>query len=475
MRTKRPPIIVVVGHVDHGKTTLLDAIRKADIAAGEAGGITQSIGAYEIVHGGEKMTFIDTPGHAAFMGMRSRGAKIADLAIVVVAADDGVLEQTKEAIRIVTETETPFVVAITKSDRQPNPEKAKNGLMQEGVLLEGYGGSVSYQAVSGKTGEGVSELLDLTLLVAETLGLEYDPASPAKGVVIEAKKDPKKGIVAHAIVTDGTLSAGMDIGAESVGCRVRSLEDALGKRVESCTASCPVAIWGFKEMPSVGVEFMAGGKVVPKEVVRPERRRVVREQGITTMNVIIKAGSQGALEAVAAAIRAIVPREGSVVRVLYEGVGEITDGDVQWFVASESERGIAVGFGVDATKPAETMAKTNRIKVVKSAVIYDLTKAVEEALGVVGRAAATGDLEVLAIFGAKGTGRIVGGKVVTGEIRSGAGIYVEREGAVVGQGKIASLQTGKNAAETVGAGNECGMVIEAEFDIKVGDRVMIRE
>lgn len=475
MRTKRPPIIVVVGHVDHGKTTLLDAIRKADIAAGEAGGITQSIGAYEIIHGGEKMTFIDTPGHAAFMGMRSRGAKIADIAIVVVAADDGVLEQTKEAIRIVTETETPFIVAITKCDRQANLEKAKNGLMQEGVLLEGYGGSVSYQAVSGKTGEGVPELLDLALLVADTLGLEYDSASPAKGFVIEAKKDPKKGIVVHAVVTDGTLTPGADIAADGIGCRVRSLEGAAGGRMDSCTASCPVAISGFKEMPPVGGEFLAGGAIVRKEIVREDRKRIVREAGITAMNVIIKAGSQGALEAVSQAIRAVVPREGSVVRILYEGVGEITDGDVQWFVASDSERGIVVGFGVDATKPAETMAKTNRIKIVKSAVIYDLTKALEDALGVVGRAEATGDLEVLAIFGVKGTGRIVGGKVLSGELTVSAGVYIEREGAVVGQGKIASLQTGKNAAAMVGAGNECGMVIESEAEIKVGDHLMIRE
>ncbi len=472
---KRPPIIAVVGHVDHGKTTLLDAIRKADVAAGEAGGITQSIGAYEITHGGEKMTFIDTPGHEAFMAMRHRGATIADLAILVVAADDGVQEQTKEAIRILAETATPYVVALTKVDRGSNLDKAKNDLMQAGVLLEGYGGSTSWQAVSGKTGEGIPDLLDLLLLVADTLGLDYDRASPVAGFVLEARKDAKRGLIVSAIVTDGTLKTGMDIVAGKAGARVRSLEDGNRARIASCTASCPVVIGGFKDMPAAGDAFSSGTAGPVPVAARQNRERLVHEEGVTAINIIIKADSHGALEAASQAIRAIPVGEGALVRVVSEGVGDITDGDVQWFVATESERGMVIGFNVSATKPAETMAKTNRIAIVASRVIYDLVRSVEEALKAMAKAAASGDLEVLALFGMKGRGEhVIGGKVVMGEMKNETAVRIERGGEEIGTGMIASLQSGKKPVLTVEEGSECGLMVKAECDIKVGDHIIIR-
>ncbi len=472
---KRPPIIAVVGHVDHGKTTLLDAIRKADVAAGEAGGITQSIGAYEIVHSGERMTFIDTPGHEAFMAMRRRGASIADLAIVVVAVDEGVQEQTKEAIAILTETGTPYVVALTKADRGSNLDKAKNDLMQAGVLLEGYGGSTSWQAVSGKTGEGVADLLDLLLLVADTLGLECDPSSPVSGFVLEAKKDAKRGVVVHAVVTDGTLRVGMDIVAGKAGTRVRSLEDGNRARIDSCTASAPVVIGGFKDMPAAGDAFGPGIVAPTPHAARQNRERLVHEEGVTAINIIIKADSHGALEAASQAIRGIARPEGTLVRIVSEGVGDITDGDVQWFVATESERGMVVGFNVSATKPAETMAKTNRIAIVASPIIYDLVRAVEGALKSMTKAGASGDLQVLALFGMKGRGEhVIGGKVVMGEMKNEAVVRVEREGEEIGTGAIASLQSGKKPVESVEEGSECGLMVKSECDIKVGDHIIIR-
>ena len=474
MRIKRPPIVAVVGHVDHGKTTLLDHIRTARVAHSEAGGITQSVGAYEIVHGDKKMTFIDTPGHEAFMGMRERGAGMADIAILVVSAEDGVQEQTKEAIRIVTDAKVPYVVAVTKIDREPKTDKAKNELMQAGVLLEGYGGDVSWCGVSGVTGEGVSDLLDLLLLVADTLEATYDPDAPVAGYVLEAKKDAKRGVTVHAIMTDGTLTAGMDIAAGAAGARVRSLEDAVGKRVESCTASAPVTIIGFKDLPVVGARFAAG---TPESVAaaRPVKVKIAHTEGVTAINVIVKADSQGALEAVAASVRAIPVPAGAVIRIVSEGVGDITDGDVQWFMASEAERGMVVGFNVGATKPAETVAKAHRIKVVSSKIIYDLVKGVEDAIKAVTKAAATGELEILALFGKKGPKEhIVGGKVISGEMKNGADIEIEREGSAAGTGKIASLQSGKKPMEEVAAGSECGMLVESDIDIKVGDRIIIR-
>ena len=475
MRMKRPPIIAVVGHVDHGKTTLLDHIRSSRVAAGEAGGITQACGAYEIVHNGQKMTFIDTPGHQAFMGMRERGANMADVAILVVSAEDGVQEQTKESIRIVTESKTPYMVAVTKIDRQPKTDKAKNDLMQEGVLLEGYGGDISWAGVSGATGEGVSDLLDLISLVADTLDLQFDPDAPAAGFVLEAKKDAKRGVTVQAIVTDGTLAPGTDIATPTAGARVRSLEDAAGKRIESCTASAPVTIVGFKDLPAVGARFAAGTAESVVETARPQKLKIAHVAGVTAVNVIVKADSQGALEAAAACIRAIEVPAGAAVRVVAEGVGEITDGDVQWFVASESEKGMVIGFNVGATKTAEGVAKAHRIAVVSSKIIYELVKSVEDAIKAVTKAAATGELEILALFGKKGAREhVVGGKVVSGAMKSGADIEIERDGAEIGKGKIVSLQTGKKPAESVEAGNECGLLVEADIDMKVGDRLIIR-
>lgn len=480
---KRPPIVVVVGHVNHGKTSLLDYIRTTGIAASEAGGITQSIGAYEIIHKGEKISFIDTPGHEAFIGMRTRGAKIADMAILIVAADDGVQAQTKEAIRILRETQTPFVVAITKIDKGVNLDKAKNDLMQEGVLLEGYGGKVSWHGISAQTGEGIHDLLDLVLLIAEVEHLEYDPAHPAQGFIIEAKKDARRGIVAHAIVVNGTLKPGDTIMIGDSGAHIRSLEDGAGARIQSAVPAAPVVIVGLKNVPPVGMEFVVGAGYEASGVQNPESRvqspesrvqRLVLKEGETIINVIVKADTGGALEALAQVVRGIPLPLGYILRVVDEGVGEITDGDVQWLTATEAKKGILVGFNVNATKTAEAVARINGITIITSPIIYDLARDLAEVVKSAGNETIAGDLEVLAVFGKKEGRHIVGGKVIAGEIKNQSACGIERGVEIVGVGHIVNMQQNKADAAVVPTGNECGLLIQTNAEIKVGDHLIIK-
>ena len=476
---KRPPVVAIVGHVDHGKTTLLDYIRKANVAAGEAGGITQATHAYAVMHEGQAITFIDTPGHEAFGAMRERGARVADIAVLVVASTDGVEEQTKEAIRVLEETNTPYVVALTKTDMNVPLEKVKGELMQAGVLLEGFGGAVSWAGISAKTGDGVSDLLDLIALTADLADLEYDPAEPAAGYCIESTKDSKRGVVAYVVVLEGVLKVGADIAIDSVVAKVKALEDASGARMAECPAGVPCAIIGFKDLPSVGTGFRSlikGEKVAAplRAVPLPTRRSSSKEQGIV-VNVIVKASAQGPLEALVAAVKAVTVPEGCTVRIALSGVGDITDGDVQWFVASDTKQGIVLGFGVAATKQAEYLAKANRIEVATSAVIYDLTDAVVACVLRATGGAVLGDLEVLALFGNKGAkGHVVGGTVVVGEMRNGAKVKIMRADAEVGVGIIENLQTGKKEVGRVEAGNECGLLVESGADIRVGDHLVIQ-
>ena len=476
---KRPPIITIVGHVDHGKTTLLDYIRKTNVVAGEAGGITQATHAYVVMHGDHPLTFIDTPGHEAFTAMRERGARVADIAVLVVAVTDGVQEQTKEAIRVLHETNTPYVVAITKIDMNVPLEKIQNELTQAGVLLEGQGGHISWHGVSAKTGDGVSDLLDLLVLTADLANLEYDPAVSARGYCLEATKDAKRGVTAFVVVTEGVLKVGAEIAVGDSVARVRGLEDATGARSAECFAGMPCAIIGFKDMPPVGVEFrtLAHGETVAlpeRSIPLPIRRSSLKEQGIV-INAMVKANAQGPLEALVGAVKAVAPPEGCTIRIASQGVGDITDGDVQWFVASALRQGIVLGFNVTATKQAEYLAKANRIEIATSKVIYDLVNAVTACVLKAMGGAIVGDLEVLALFGNKGAdGHVVGGKVVAGEMKNGSTCTIIRADSEVGAGTIENLQTGKKEVGRVEESNECGLLVRSAVDIRVGDHIVIR-
>ena len=491
----RSPVIVVLGHVDHGKTTLLDAIRKSEVAAGEAGGITQSIGAYEIIHHpngspmahsgripepGIRMTFIDTPGHEAFSKMRARGVKVADFAILVVAIDDGVELQTKEAIQILNETKLPFVVVLTKADKQGiDQNRVKNELTAAGVLLEGYGGNVSVQVISGKTGEGVPELLDLLLLAIDLADLSCDPHAPAEGVVIEAKLDQRRGILVTAIPKNGTLRVGDGLAAGSAVGKVKGLEDFMGKRIEEVMPSTPVLIFGFESLPEIGSVFSTRPEAIleartNKAVAPASRREAILgvQKKENQVNVILKGDASGSLEALSQIIDNVPKPAGVTLKVVSREVGDISDGDVKYAIATSA---LIIGFKVASTKPARQLAEIHSISLIASEIIYDLVKALEEEFRRLDRTIVKGDLEILALFSKKGTTRqVIGGRVVLGEILNNVALDVEQRGVRVGTAKIMNLQKDKKDAESVPAGNECGLLIDSVVVVRVGDHLVIR-
>jgi translation initiation factor IF-2 len=482
-KTKRPPVIVVLGHVDHGKTTLLDHIRKSSVAAGEAGGITQSIGAYEISYRGEKMTFIDTPGHEAFSKMRGRGAKVADIAILVVSLDDGVQPQTKEAIQIVTDLKMPYVVALTKADKgTANVDRLKNELTGAGVLLEGYGGSVSYQAVSGKTGEGMPELLDLLLLATEVADLTSDASKPGSGVVLESKLDSKRGIIATVVVKDGALRVGDAVGAGTARGKVKGMESFLGERIKEAVPCMPVVVLGFESLPQIGEVFTSGAGISPAAPAAASKPRFSAPKMITpqsikegepkVLNVILKANVSGSLEVLSQVVRAMQAPAGIKLTVFSESVGDITDGDVQDAISTGA---VIVGFKVKPTKAAAILAEAHQVRTFASEIIYELVQALEQAFRVLDRTTIKTDFEILGVFGTKGgTQQVVGGKVVLGTLTLHAAVDIERRAAVIGTAKVLNLQQAKKDVRELAAGNEGGLLADATVQIKVGDHLIVR-
>lgn len=486
----RPPIVVVMGHVDHGKTTLLDYIRKANIAAREAGGITQATAAYEIEHcpagatDARKITFIDTPGHEAFIAMRARGAQIADLAILVVAADEGVKPQTKEAIKIIEEAKTPFIVAINKVDKTGGViDKARNDLMAAGVLLEGYGGQVSYHAISAKTGEGVDDLLDLILLAADVEDLTYDASAPASGFVLEAKRDSKRGIEATVIVKNGTLSRGDAIHTPTASGKVKILENFLGKVTQELEPSAPAVIIGFEKIPRVGEEFSAGAlnviasdHVQAKEASQIKIVNQIAKSKPNTLNLILKAGDAGSLEALSVVLCGIDQQGGKEINIVEEGVGDITDGDIRHAIATKAT---VIGFKNRVEKGAKVLADAQTVTVITSEIVYDLATAVEEFFSGARGPAAAGELEVLAVFNQeKPQKQLVGGRVAAGTFRPKTSFDIVRGpagAASVGNGKILGLREKKSEIFQAEKGKEIGVLLDSQTIIQVGDTLVIRK
>jgi translation initiation factor IF-2 len=475
----RPPVVVVMGHVDHGKTTLLDYVRKTSVAAREAGGITQSIGAYEIEHKGRKITFIDTPGHEAFSKMRSAGAEVADLAIVVVAADDGVKPQTKEAIEVLKKTETPFVVAINKIDKpEANIEKVKSELLAHGAALEGYGGNISYHGISAKTGEGVSDLLDLVLLASDIENLSYNPAAEASGVILETKVDRRRGMETIAIVKDGVLRAGDAIGAGGVRGKVKILENFLGTRVQTLEPSAPAVIIGLEKLPRVGEKFFAApneesvekrvGKV-PENLQQSGTQRIEGDE--TKIFLILKASDAGSLAALATLIKGLPSAER--ISIPRESVGDINDGDVKLAIAT---RATVIGFKTRVDQAARNLAERNKVHIITSEIVYDLSKAVEEFLAAPEKTDIAGELKILAVFNQeKQDKQVVGGKVLRGTTRNKAPFEVMRNEGVVGRGRILNLQEQKKDAPQVNEGSEAGLLVNADTLINVGDSLIMKK
>ncbi len=484
----RPPVITIMGHVDHGKTTLLDYIRHTHVAEGEAGGITQSIGAYEITYNGNKLTFIDTPGHAAFTEMRARGASITDIVIIIVSAEDSVMPQTEEAIDHARAANVPIVVAINKIDKpNANPEKVKQEMAEHGLTPEEWGGDVPYINISAVTGEGVDKLLDTLLAIAEVRELKANPNRYASGTVIESKIDKKMGGVANILIQNGTLRIGDPIVVGTTHGRVRTMKDDRGKDIVEAGPSTPVSITGLSDNPQAGDKFMAfesekqAREIAEKRLLQEKSKNTTQkalsldelfaavQSGVKEINVVLKCDVRGSEEAVKNSLEKI-NIEGVKCKVIRSGIGTITDSDISLAKASNA---IIIGFNVIPTNEVLESAKGEGVDVRLYTIIYKLVEDMESAmkgmLDPVYEEKVTGDAEVRKLFKFSKVGTIAGCMVTTGTIKNGSKVRVIRDSIVTYDGIISSLQRGKDNAKEVKKGYECGITIENFNDIKIGD------
>ena len=488
----RPPVVTIMGHVDHGKTSLLDYIRKSRVTAGEAGGITQHIGAYTVDVDGRQITFLDTPGHEAFTAMRARGTQATDIAVLVVAADDSVMPQTVESINHAKAAEVPIIVAINKMDKPAaNPEKVKQDLTQYGLVCEDWGGETICVPVSAHTGEGVDELLEMILLQADVLQLTANPNRMGRGVIIEAKLDKARGPLATVLLQNGTLHVGDSIIAGMASGRVRALINDKGERVESAGPSMPVEIMGFDDVPSAGDEMIAVSDDHLSRQVADERREKLKasreatmakmsmenlfstiEAGkVTTLNLIIKADVQGSVEAVKQAMEKLSSDEVKI-RVLHSAAGAITKDDVNLASAFNA---IIIGFNIRPDASAREAAEKAKVDVRLYTVIYkaieDMELAMKGMLEPEYREVLLGHAEVRNVFKITGSGIIAGCYVQDGKVQRNAGVRLLRDNVVVFEGKLSSLRHLKDDVKEMAAGYECGMSLEGHNDIKEGDIV----
>lgn len=492
LTVERPPIVVVLGHVDHGKSTLLDFIRKSNVVAKEAGGITQHVAAYEVerevvnpstlLRVKKRITFIDTPGHAAFSAIRARGASAADIAILVVAADDGVKAQTLEALQSIRDAGTPFIVAINKIDK-PNADQERTirTLLDEKVYLEKYGGDVPWTAISAKTGAGVEELLDLILLVSEIETFTGDSTAAAHGYVIEAHRDQKRGLAATLIITNGTLQSGMAVMAGRAIAPVRIMESTAGKSLKEATFSTPVQLIGFDTLPQVGEEFHAYKNKREAEEARPAlaprdfrpapQALAEGETGPFSMPVIIRADASGSLEAIAHEVPKL-GTEHARINIVQSGIGTVSENDVKAAIASEIPS-VVIGFNVGIDSPAAALALQHGIRIETFTIIYKLTERLEELLGESAPKrkveAITGKAKVLKQFGSRKDERVIGGKVLEGFLERGSHVRVMRRTLEVGIGKIKNIQSNKQDVNRIEMDREFGAQINTEFEIMQGD------
>jgi translation initiation factor IF-2 len=489
----RPPVVTIMGHVDHGKTTLLDAIRQAAVVETEAGGITQHIGAYQVDHDGRRVTFLDTPGHEAFTALRARGAKVTDIAVLVVAADDGVMPQTLESINHARAASVPIVVAVNKIDKpDANPTRVRQELVTHGLQPEEWGGTTQYADVSAKAQTGLDDLVERILLVADAeLELNANPNAEASGPIIESRLDVGRGPVATMLVTRGTLRVGDAIVAGDAWGKVRALQDFRGEKMKDAGPGTPVEILGFDKPPAAGEQArvvenerqarhlagLRGQRLRAEQLAKGAKKGVsleelftrMEEGGVQDLNIVVKADVQGSVEAVMNELAKIKHPEVGV-NVIHTGVGAITESDVMLAQASNA---IVVGFNVRPNAEAREQAAREGVDLRTYRVIYQLTEDIQQAL--VGMLAPTrveetiGEAEVRALFRASRLGVIAGCYVTRGVIRRNARIRVVRDGTVVYETGIASLRRFKDDAREVQEGFECGILLEGFNDVKEGD------
>jgi translation initiation factor IF-2 len=492
----RPPVVTVMGHVDHGKTSLLDTIRRTRVASGEAGGITQHIGAYHVETRKGTITFLDTPGHEAFTAMRARGAKVTDIVVLVVAADDGVMPQTKEAIAHAKAGNVPLVVAMNKIDKpDANPDRVKQELVAESVLPEEYGGEVQFLPVSAKTGQGIDELLDAILLQAEVLELKAPRDAPARGIVIESRLDKGRGPVATVLVHSGTLRRGDVVLAGAVFGRVRAMTDENGKPINEAGPAIPVEIQGLSDVPLAGEEVLAlGDERKAREIAlfRQGKFRDVKlakqhaaklenmfdqmgEAGVKTLTLIIKADVQGSYEALSQALSQLSTSEVRV-NIVHAGVGGITESDINLALASKA---VVIGFNVRADGQARKLAESSGVQIRYYNIIYEAMDDVKSALSGMltpeQKESRLGLVEVREVYRISKVGTVAGCYVLEGVVRRGAKIRLLRDNVVVHDGELDSLKRFKDDVREVKAGFECGLSIRNFNDIQQKDQLEVYE
>lgn len=492
---KRPPVICVMGHVDHGKTSLLDAIRKTNVTEREAGGITQHIGAYMVSVNGEKITFLDTPGHEAFTSMRMRGAQSTDIAILVVAADDGVMPQTVEAISHAKAAGVEIIVAVNKIDKESaNIERVKQELVEHELIAEDWGGTTAFVPVSARSGQGIEELLEMILLTAEVMELKANPNRAARGIVIEAQLDKGRGPVATVLVQKGTLHVGDSIAVGKAHGKVRAMIDDKGRRVKEADPSTPVEILGLNEVPEAGEIFIntendKEARNIAEAFIKQGREKLLADTkarlsldglfsqiqagNIKELNLIVKADVQGSVEAVKQSLLKLSNEEVAI-RIIHGGVGAINESDVSLASASNA---IIIGFNVRPDATAKDMADTENVDLRLYKVIYNAIEDVEAAmkgmLDPIFEEKVIGHAEVRQTFKASGVGMIAGSYVLDGKIVRNSKVRIRRDGELIHEGELASLKRFKDDVKEVNAGYECGLVFEKFNDVKEEDQVEI--
>ena len=488
---ERPPVITIMGHVDHGKTSLLDAIRASNVVEGEAGGITQKIGAYQIVKNGKKITFVDTPGHEAFTDMRARGAQVTDIAILVVAADDGVMPQTIEALSHAKAANVPIIVAVNKIDKpEANPMRVKQELMEHGLVSVEWGGDTEFVEVSAKQKLHLDDLLDTILITAEILELKANPRKRAKGVVLESRLDPKVGPIADILVQEGTLKIGDVIVAGETYGKVRALLNDKGERVEKVELSQPAEIIGFTQVPQAGdtmyvIQNEQHAKRIVEEVAKERKLAETSKKTITLeslseqfdhenlkeLNLVLRADSRGSVDALRESLLKLSTSEVAV-NIIQAASGAITESDVK---LAEVSNAIIIGFNVRPTTKAIKEAEVNGVEIRTSNIIYHITEDIEKALtGMLDpeyKEIYLGRIEIKKVFKVSKIGNVAGCIVVDGKVRNDSNIRLLRNGVVMYEGKLASLKRFKDDAKEVVVGQECGLGIENFNDIKEGDIV----
>jgi translation initiation factor IF-2 len=474
----RPPVVVILGHVDHGKTSILDYIRKSRVAEKESGGITQHIGAYQIEHQGKTITFLDTPGHEAFSAMRSRGVKVADIAVLVIAAEEGAKPQTKEAIKHIKKSGIPFIVALNKIDKKgAQPDKVKQELVKYEVNVESLGGDVPSVNVSAKTGQGIDELLEMINLVAEMEELKADFGKPASGVVIESRQDAKRGPTATILIKEGTLKVKDIVGTDSVIGKVKGMENFQGKALEKAVPSMPAMLIGFEEAPQVGEKFFvfensqqAQARADKKTAKRKgEAAAQIVSSDKKMLNLILKADVRGSLEAIKEALKSI-PDDEVAIRFLKSEIGDINESDIK---LAETPNAKIVGFRVKIEPGLKQAAEQKKVRIATYEIIYELVQGVRESLSrllepevvrtVVGR------LKVLALFHAEKNRQIVGGKVSQGKVGKGSSVEIFRNEQNIGKGRLIQLQRNKKEADEIAKDQECGVLLDSPIRIEKGD------